>query len=76
MTPLQKGMTLLGPASAPYERLRGLWRVHLLLKSNRETDPGGQRLHRLAASRVPHTWLERSYQGVRLKIDVDPVSLL
>jgi hypothetical protein len=48
----------------------------LLLKSSRETDPGGQRLHRLAASRVPHTWLERSYQGVRLKIDVDPVSLL
>jgi len=76
LTPLQEGMTLLGPASAPYERLRGLWRVHLLLKSSRETDPGGQRLHRLAASRVPHTWLERSYQGVRLKIDVDPVSLL
>ena len=76
LTPLQKGMTLLGPASAPYERLRGLWRVHLLLKSSRETDPGGQRLHRLAASRVPHTWLERSCQGVRLKIDVDPVSLL
>ncbi|UCH63320.1 MAG: primosomal protein N' [Fidelibacterota bacterium] len=76
LTPLQKGMTLLGPASAPYERLRGLWRVHLLLKSSRETDPGGQQLHRLAASRIPHTWLERSHQGVRLKIDVDPVSLL
>ncbi len=76
LTPLQKGMTLLGPASAPYERLRGLWRVHLLLKSSRETDPGGRQLHRLTASRVPLTWLERSYQGVRLKIDVDPVSLL
>ena len=76
LTPLQKGMTLLGPASAPYERLRGLWRVHLLLKSSREADPGGQRLHRFAASRVPRTWLERSYKGARLKIDVDPVSLL
>jgi primosomal protein N' len=76
LTPLQKGMTLLGPASAPYERLRGLWRVHLLLKSSREADPGGQRLHRFAASRIPRTWLERSYKGARLKIDVDPVSLL
>ena len=76
LTPLQKGMTLLGPASAPYERLRGLWRVHLLLKSSREADPGGRRLHRLTTGRIPRAWLERSHQGVRLKVDVDPVSLL
>ncbi|MFB0516374.1 MAG: primosomal protein N' [Candidatus Neomarinimicrobiota bacterium] len=76
LTPLQKGMTLLGPASAPYERLRGLWRVHLLLKSSREVDTKGQRLHQLVLARVPRAWLERSHQGVRLIIDVDPVSLL
>ncbi len=76
LIPLHKGMALLGPASAPYERLRGLWRVHLLLKSSREVDPGGQRLRRLLGERVPRTWLERSQLGVRLKIDVDPASLL
>ncbi len=76
LTPLTGGISLLGPASAPYERLRGVWRVHLLLKSNRETDPGGRRLHETVASRIPQSWLERSHQGVRLKVDVDPVELL
>ena len=76
LIPSPKGMTLLGPASAPFERLRGLWRVHLLLRSSRELDPGGQRLHRYALSRIPRTWHIRSQNGVRLKIDVDPVNLL
>ncbi|MCH7497781.1 MAG: primosomal protein N' [Candidatus Marinimicrobia bacterium] len=76
LTPLPGGISLLGPASAPYERLRGVWRVHLLLKSSRATDPGGKRLHQLVASRIPQSWLERSHQGVRLKLDVDPVALL
>ncbi|UCD36967.1 MAG: primosomal protein N' [Fidelibacterota bacterium] len=76
LTPLQKGIHLLGPASAPYERLRDNWRVHLLLKSSREVDLGGQQLHRLITNRVPRSWLERGHQGVRMKIDVDPVSLL
>ena len=76
LTPLKAGMALLGPAAAPLERLRGAWRVHLLLKSNREVDPDGSQLHRITASRLPRNWLERSRQGVRLKIDVDPVNLL
>ncbi|MEE9161948.1 MAG: primosomal protein N', partial [Candidatus Neomarinimicrobiota bacterium] len=76
LVPLPKGISLLGPASAPYERLRGLWRVHLLAKSGREEDPGGQRLHKAVAQRIPRAWLERSHQGVRLKVDVDPVALL
>jgi primosomal protein N' (replication factor Y) len=76
LTPLRKGMTLLGPASAPFERLRDRWRVHLLLKSNRETDPSGQSLHKLLNQRLPRAWTERSHRGVRLKVDVDPVSLL
>ena len=69
-------MFLLGPASAPYERLRGKWRVHLLLKSDRESDPAGGHMHQLIADRVPRKWLERSRQGVNLKIDMDPQFLL
>lgn len=76
LTPMRKGMSLLGPASAPYERLRGKWRVHLLLKSNRESDPTGGQMHQLIAERVPRQWLERSRRGVRLKIDMDPQFLL
>ena len=76
LTPLPGGITMLGPASAPYERLRGRWRVHLLVRSSREKDAGGRRLHGLIARRVPTSWLERSHRGVRLKVDVDPVALL
>ncbi len=76
LVPLPKGISLLGPASAPYERLRGLWRVHLLVKSGRDGDPGGRRLHKAVAQKIPRAWLERSHQGVRLKVDVDPVALL
>ncbi len=76
LTPLQKGITLLGPASAPFERLRGQWRVHLLIKSDRELDPDGKRLHRHTFSSIPRSWMEGARGGVRLKIDVDPVSLL
>jgi primosomal protein N' (replication factor Y) len=76
LTPLRQGMQLLGPASAPYERLKGKWRVHLLLKSSREIDPTGGRIHQLVEDRVPKQWLEQSRQGVRLKIDVDPQFLL
>jgi primosomal protein N' (replication factor Y) len=76
LTPVLKGMSVLGPASAPYERLRGRWRVHLLLKSNREIDPSGSQMHQLISSRIPRQWLERNRQGVNLKIDVDPLYLL
>jgi primosomal protein N' (replication factor Y) len=76
LTPLRKGMFLLGPASAPYERLRGKWRVHLLLKSNRESDPAGGQMRQLIADRVPKQLLERSRHGVQLKIDMDPQFLL
>ena len=76
LTPAQKGITILGPASAPFERLRGQWRVHLLIKSDRALDPDGIRLHRHTFSSIPRSWLEGARGGVRLKIDVDPVNLL
>jgi primosomal protein N' (replication factor Y) len=76
LTPVKKGMTILGPATAPFERLRGKWRVHLLLKSDREVDPNGQQLNRHIRERVPRAWLENLREGVRLRLDIDPGSLL
>ena len=76
LTPTLPGISLLGPASAPFERLRGRWRFHLLLRSDREHDPGGSRLRWLIRDRIPQKWLEQSLKGVRILLDVDPVSLL
>ncbi len=76
LTPVKKGITILGPASAPFEKLRGQWRVHLLIKSDRELDPGGKRLHQHTFSRIPRAWVESAKGSIKLIIDVDPASLL
>jgi len=71
-----RGIRLLGPATAPFERLRGQWRIHLLIRSDRERDPGGGRLRHFLRSHLPQSWLEGEHKGVRIKIDMDPVNLL
>ncbi len=76
LTPVKKGMQLLGPASAPLERVRDNWRVHLLVRSSRSSDPDGKQLRRHVAERIQRNWIEKKQHGVRLIVDVDPVSLL
>ncbi len=63
------GLTLLGPAPCPIDRLRSRWRWHLLLKSD---DPGvlGKVLRYFARR------FEPPGGDLRLEIDRDPVSLL
>ncbi|MCH7573983.1 MAG: primosomal protein N' [Candidatus Marinimicrobia bacterium] len=76
LSPVPKGMTLLGPATAPFERLRGRWRAHLLIKSARELDPAANRLRQHVRVKLPQAWLEGSHKGVRLTLDMDPANLL
>jgi primosomal protein N' (replication factor Y) len=62
--PLARGMRILGPAPAPFERLRGRWRFQLLLRG-----PSGSRLRALLRGTVPQP-------SPDLTIDVDPYDLL
>ncbi|MGW8282786.1 MAG: replication restart helicase PriA [Gemmatimonadota bacterium] len=62
------GMTLLGPAPCPIDRLRNRWRWHLLLKSDDPVTLGS--VLRFTASNAPVS------SGLRLEIDRDPESLL
>ena len=59
------GLTVLGPADCPLERLNNRWRRHLLLKLFASADLGG----------VQSAVESVSVRGVSLVIDVDPVSL-
>jgi len=71
-----KGITLLGPAFCYRERLRNQYRMQAVLKSRKETDPNGTKLHRFFKSTIQD---EKSFKlpgNVRLIIDVNPVSLL
>ncbi len=59
---------VLGPAPAPLGKLRGRYRVHLLLKA-KERPP----LHRVA-SRV--AWAKPRWSTTKVVVDVDPTSLM
>ncbi len=63
--PLAVGVRLLGPAPAPFERLRGRWRFQILLRAT-----SGARLRKLVRAATPQV------KGGELVIDVDPFELL
>ena len=66
--PTLENIQVLGPASAPLARIRGLHRVRMLVHANR----------RVGLQKMVREWV-RSTQpvgGVKIKIDVDPYSFL
>ncbi len=66
--PSGDGVLVLGPAPAPLAILRGRHRRRLLLKTRRD----------IAVQPLLRRWLEgvRAARGVRIDVDVDPVSFL
>ena len=62
---LPLGLTVLGPADCPLERLNNRWRRHLLLKLSLDAD----------LAEVQAAVESVSVRGVSVVIDVDPVSL-
>jgi primosomal protein N' (replication factor Y) len=66
--PSGDGILVLGPAPAPLAILRGRHRRRLLLKTRRD----------IAVQGLLHAWLSRVTvaRGVRVDVDVDPVSFL
>ncbi|MCZ6508350.1 MAG: primosomal protein N', partial [Acidobacteria bacterium] len=63
--PLSRGVRVLGPAPAPFERLRGQWRFQLLLRSD-----SAARLRALVRAALP------ARPASEVVIDVDPYELL
>ncbi len=64
-------IALIGPAPASVEKVQGLTRWQILLKSSRERDPSAARLHDLLvkARNMPLP------AGVRLQVNMDPMSM-
>ncbi|MBI1724915.1 MAG: primosomal protein N' [Candidatus Tectomicrobia bacterium] len=61
----------LGPAPAPLERVRGVWRRHMLLKS-RTSQPLGEAVRALMGAFNQ----EKALRAAQLIVDVDPQNLL
>jgi len=64
------GITLVGPAPCPVERIKNRWRWHLLVKAE----------HPASLTRIGRYFLERfelpKHAGLRVTLDRDPVALL
>jgi primosomal protein N' (replication factor Y) len=61
------GTRIQGPAAAPLARIKGVWRFQILLRSP----------HRVALRRaVEAVLLPRTFKGVDVAIDVDPLNIL
>ena len=68
-----RGMEIMGPAWCYRERLRGKHRMQIVFKSSKELDPNGSKLHEYLKKNL----LDKKIgNGVRINIDIDPVSLL
>ena len=64
---------ILGPTSAPLEKIKDNWRTHLIIKSKSRNISS---LHQFIHSKIGFIIFERKWKGVRIIIDVDPVSML
>jgi len=68
-----KGLEILGPAWCYRERLRGKYRMQIVFKSSKKLDPNGRKLHQYLRNNLLN---KKIGSGVKVKIDIDPVSLL
>ena len=71
-----KGISILGPALCYREKLRDYYRIQLILKSKKELDINGSKLHKYYKSILSKNIIKEIPSKQRLIIDINPVSLL
>jgi primosomal protein N' (replication factor Y) len=64
----QRGVEVLGPSPAPIERLRSLWRWHLIIK--------GKNAKTLRGTAATILGVLKDVDRVKTSVDVDPISML
>jgi primosomal protein N' (replication factor Y) len=64
------GVTIVGPAPCPVERVKNRWRWHVLIKAERPQELGRVARYLVERFEVP------KQLGLRLTVDRDPVALL
>ena len=64
---------ILGPTPAPIEKIREHWRYHIIIKSTQNSASG---IHTFIHKNLGINIFEREFKGVRVQIDMDPVSML
>lgn len=73
----KKIIEVLGPSPAYISRISGRYRWHILIKSNRAYDPNGSYLHKVLKSALNEFQKKvKKISGVKLIVDIDPVSTI
>lgn len=73
----KKIIQVLGPSPAYISKISGRYRWHILIKSNRAYDPNGAYLHKIIKAALTEFQLKvKKISGVRMIIDIDPVSTI
>jgi len=69
----KRHLTVLGPAWCYREKLKGKYRMQIVFKSSKVADPNGTILHSFIYKNLLNHKLPN---GIKLSLDIDPVSLL
>ena len=64
---------MLGPAEAPISKLKSLWRINSLIIAERKNPLQIQEYFNL---KIGTDILERTYNDVKIKLDIDPINML
>ena len=71
-----KGIEVIGPAPCPLERIRGQFRYQILLKSPKNKDRNGEKFHTFLREHFGDGSGRQTKSGIKMTVDIDPVSLL
>jgi primosomal protein N' (replication factor Y) len=72
----KKYLKITPPSPAIISKLKGSYRYHLLIKCDKEADPGGKVLHKALFSAFAEFSRKSRYRNIRLFYDVDPQSVV
>ena len=68
-----KEYLILGPSPAPLEKIKNKWRVQLIIKTQKKQRGS---IHTFIYKNIGFSIFERSWKGVRIQIDIDPISMM
>lgn len=71
-----KRLTILSPTMAVVSRIKGYYRFHILIKSNKKSDPNGTILRKALWDSIANYNRKAKFKDVKLSFDVDPQNLM
>jgi primosomal protein N' (replication factor Y) len=76
LLPYRKYLNISPPSTALIARLKGNYRFHIMIKSPRDTDPGGALIRKAIVNAFVEFNRKSRFRDVRLIYDIDPQSII